>query len=261
MPPMALAEFNRKESKFRQEKQAWDQQRKTAEQTENDRKANEEKWKRDPVALFEAFGYSQDQVIDYLAKGGADSAENRVRLLETKIEKQERERREADEKAQQLQVRNEIFRRITTRVDELIKDDKYELCAKTPNIANEVISVIVNSYNHETGDEMTPEQALDALETELDRRWDVYAQSKKLKAKLSSPPPTDKPKEGENKAEGTTADSSVPPANQKRTITIKNRQQAVAPIRPTSSALKTRQQVVSESAERLAKFFASKANK
>lgn len=256
---MALAEFNRKEFQFRQERSKFEQERKAAEAAAAERAQNEERWKSDPLALLEQFGHKIDAVIDFAAKGGADSPEGRVRALETKLERKEREEKEARERAQQeadqrsaAERRQAVMAHINAEVGKLTKDPKFELCAATPGLDAEVARFIVLAWERDQTN-LTIEQALELCETELDRRLGLYAQSRKLKAKLS--PPAEKPKE-EGKPEASRQDSSVPTAA-KRTITIKNRQQAVAPIRKASDGRRPSAEVTREAAERLKTLFGS----
>lgn len=259
---MSLAEFNRKEAKFRAEKQAWDNERRSTTQNEAERKANEEKWKRDPVALLEAHGYTQDQVIDILAKGGANSPENRVRLLESKLEKQEREQREASEAAQENHQRSLRFQAIHADVTKHLADERFELAAREQEFQPGSVTHALFAETERlraAGEDVPVEELLTKVEAMLDKRAESYAQSKKLKARFAPTPPAEKPKDGGEGDESSRQDDQVPTANPRRTITIKNRQQAVAPIRPTSPERKTRDQSIAESTARLAKMFASKA--
>jgi hypothetical protein len=252
-----LAEINRKEWAFRQEKKRWDDERKTASQKDAERAGLEEKWKQDPQALLEAHGHSIDAVIDFFAKGGADSPEGRVRALESKLERRDREERERAEKAEKdnqenarAETRAQAIRQVHGDVAKLITEDRFEFCAAEESIADEVVKVITGKWERE-GIDISVEDALALCESVLDRKADRLAQSKKLKAKLSPPAQVETVK-----PDASRQNTQVPSATPKRTITIKNRQQAVAPIRKPTDGRASRIDVVNATAANLGKLFA-----
>lgn len=267
-----LAEINRKEWQFRQEKKKFDDERKTHSAKEAERAAQVEVWKGDVQALIEAHGWTIDTAIDFLAKGGASSAEGRVRALESKIQKQERETREREEQAardaetaQQTAARMTATRHVHTEVARLIAQERFEYCAAEESIASEVVRVIkgkwegipvLDEFGNDTGrregggEDISVEQALELCEAVLDKKNDRLAQSKKLRAKFGSPSPAN-PATPEAQRQNPT----VPSATPKRTITIKQRQQAVAPIRKPADGRASREEVTRAVAANLGKLF------
>ncbi len=264
-----LAELNRKEWAFRQEKKKFDDERKAQTQKDAEQKAKEELYRTDPQALIEGYGYTVDAFIDLLAKGGADSAEGRVRALELRLQRKEQDEQTQAEKlkqdadaAQKAEMRAQATRYVHGEVDRLVADDRFELCAKTEGIKSEVVRYIrmkwdgvpeLDAYGNETGrvigggEDVTPEQALEALESVLDARAIKYAESKKLKARLA-------PTSVQAQPEASRQTPAVPTATQKRTITIKNRSQAVAPIRAPRDGRAPREEVTRQVAANLAKL-------
>lgn len=273
-----LAELNKRDWQIRTEKKKLDDEKKAIAASVAERKANEDKWRADPQSLLEAFGYTVDGAIDILAKGGADSAEGRVRALETKLERQEREAKEAEEKkkndadaAARKEARRNAQRYVKSETDRLLKDPRFEFCAAEDNMAREVEAVIrgkwdgvpeLDEYGDPTGkiigggEDCTVEQALELLETVLDARLGKHAQSSKLKAKFAPPPP-----DGENGGEqkhDAPRQNTAPSATSKRAITIKARQQAVAPIRKPINGRMGGSEAVSQAALNLGKLFGGK---
>jgi hypothetical protein len=263
-----LAELNRKEWAFRQEKKKFDDERKARAAEDSERATREEQFRTDPQALIEHYGYTIDGFIDLLAKGGADSPEGRVRALELKIQRKEQEEKSAEEKrkeqadkATKAEMRAQATRFVHGEVAKLVTEDRFELCAGTDGIANEVVKYIrmkwdgvpeIDQFGNETGrmigggEDVTVEQALEALESVLDARATKYAQSKKLKAKLA-------PEQAE--PEASRQSPSVPTATKQRTITIKNRTQAVAPIRKPTEGRASRDEITRQVAANLGRLF------
>ncbi len=138
-----------------------------------------------------------------------------------------------------------------------MKRDDFEFCAieesKQPGIIAQAVATIIRaSFNPVTGEEKSIDQAMAEIESVLDIKAPLYAQSKKLKAKSSAQPA--EPDAG-TKPTAPRQSDTVPPATSKRTITIKNRQQAAAPIKATPSGHRTRAEITREAGERLAKLF------
>lgn len=252
----ALAELNRKEWSLRQEKKKVDDDRKSLAQEKADIEAKKEVWANDVQALIEAHGWTIENAIDFLAKGGATSAEGRVRALETKIQKQEREAKEKEAKAtadaeeqQRAATRAEAVRHVHGEVAKLVKEDRFEFCAAEEGVADEVVKIIKSKWEKE-GLDVSVEQALEWCEAVLDKKADRLAQSKKLKAKLVPAATT-----VQAKPEETRQNTTVPSATSKRTITIKQRQQAVAPMRKPADGRASRDDVTRAVAANLGKLF------
>ncbi len=254
----ALAELSRKEFAFRQEKKKWDDERRASESSAAERTANEAKWKADPQALLEAHGHSLDAVIDFFAKGGADSPEGQIRALRTQIERDKKAAEDAhkkklsdDEQAAKEESKQAAIKIVHTECNRLFADPRFELCSITPGVAEEAVALIVRRWNEDQID-LTPEQALLELETELDKRDDKYAQSKKRLAKLGQPKP-----------DGAAGDPVKPdasrlnpvPSAKSPTITIKNRNQAVAPVRKAADGRASKREVTAAVAANLSRLF------
>lgn len=251
-----LAELARKENAFRNEKKKHDDEVKAFATERQQRAEKEARWKEDPLQLLEDHGHTIDAVIEFAAAGGSTSTEGKLRALERKIEndkkKAEEERKKQEEDAaaeQRRQAAIAAHQQVKTRVDELLKDEKFELCAiqarRGKNIAGAIAQMIrtawsgvpeIDEHGNATGNmvgggkDLSVDEALAELEVALDTDAIELASSKKLKAKLGQVS-TDGKKQDEQDQQSTRQNDSDPPAPARRSITIKNQQQAVAPIR------------------------------
>ncbi len=263
-----MLELNRKEAKLRGDMKRYEDERKQWQTSAQERAAKDaeraaldETFKTDAQTLLEHYGWTTEAVIDFLAKGGSSSPEGQIRALRLQIEGKNKADADAKtaadakavadaEAAEAAQAKAEATAFVRNECDRLLPDEsRFELLAKeqtrtgTP-IAVEVGKHIMNRWNNDRED-ISPEQAMVELESVLDTIGLSLAQSKKLQAKLSG-----KPAEAEQAANRQPA--SVPSATNSRTITIKQRQQAVAPIRHARDGRAPRSEISREVAANLA---------
>jgi len=269
-PPRAsnLAEVQRKEWAFRQEQKKWADERKAWEAQQAEAKEREERFKVDPGAVLEHYGYKPTDVIDYFAKGGSDSPDAKVRALEAKIARKEREdaeaakkrdednQRQAEERGRQAAVAY-----VHSEVPRVISSDtvRFELVSKMAAsqeygpgyVANQVLAIIKGRYEKSDGQiSLTVEQALQEAEDALDSMGYSLAQSKKIQSRLGKGA---EPKPDEQ-APRQSGEVQTAVANQ-RTVTIRNRTQAVAPSRSVRDRVTT-QEAKRQAAENLRRLFA-----
>lgn len=267
-----LAEINRKEASFRADKKKWDDERKEIAAKEAARAEREAVWKVDPLALLEDNGWKVEDAIDVISKGGGNSPEAQIRAMRLEREQEKKKaaedaaKRAADEEAAaKKKAGDEAVAMVTSEAKKLLADDRFELLRAEGEllaegggdpIELEVAKHIANRWMRDQAN-LTVEQAMLELEDVLDRRGMKLAQSNKLKARLS-PKPADGQKEAGAKPDAQRQDTSVPTATQKRTITIKQRTQAVAPIRFAREGGASRDEIRGQVSANLASLFQSK---
>lgn len=263
-----MLELNRKEAKLRGDMKRLEDERKGWQSSSAERAARdaersklEETFRVDLQTLIEHYGWTTESAIDFMSKGGATSPEGQVRALRLQIEAGEKAREAEKTKAQQEAQAAELERAkaegmqfVRGECKRLLVEDRFELCSKSAGIEDEVAKHIVNRWNNDQVD-LSPDAALTELEAVLDTLGTSLAQSKKLQAKLSARV------DGDGKpvvAQDANRQPATVPSATSRTITIKQRQQAVAPLRLARDGRAPRSELASEVAANFAAMLARK---
>lgn len=235
-----FSQLSRKEAKLRAEQKAFETRAAENEKKWAEREALEETFRADPLALLAHYKHTLDTAADFAVHSNSDTA--KLKVMETRLERFERERKEEAEKAkaeaekqtalnrqkEELAAAEEIIGSARKDLDELLKTKEFKLSRATEGIHDEVFNLIERAWKQDKTD-LSVKDALTLCEKELARRKKILNDA-------------DQPEETQATTQTT---REARPQAETRPRTITNKIQAAVPVRKTATS-KTRQEVRAE---------------